>query len=61
MNVTLRTNGIDLTNALREQTDRKLLFAQDRHQSRLVEVAVFLTDVNGPRGGTRQCRPAGCG
>ena len=51
MNVTVRTNGIELTDELRERIERKLEFALDRHQSRLTEVSVFLADVNGPRGG----------
>jgi ribosome-associated translation inhibitor RaiA len=51
MNVTLRTQGVELSEELRKKLDRKLMFALDRHQHWLVEVDVFLADVNGPRGG----------
>lgn len=51
MNVTLRTQGVELNEELRKKLDRKLMFALDRHQHWLVDVDVFLADVNGPRGG----------
>lgn len=51
MIVTLRTQGVELNENLRREAGRRLTFALDRHQDRLSELIVFISDLNGPRGG----------
>lgn len=51
MRVDIKTNGIDLTNGLREHTERRLEFALDRAHHDISSVTVRLSDINGPRGG----------
>lgn len=51
MLVTLRTQGVELNADLSREVQRRLEFALDRHQHRLTEVNVFISDLNGPRGG----------
>ncbi len=51
MHVTLRTQGVELNEDQRREIGRRLMSALDRHQSRITEVKVFVSDVNGPRGG----------
>lgn len=51
MLVTLRTQGVELNEELRREAGRRLMFALDRHQDRLSELTVFISDLNGPRGG----------
>ena len=51
MRVDIRTNGLELTDALRDHTERRLAFALDRSHHHVRGVIVRLTDINGPRGG----------
>lgn len=51
MQFDIRTQGIELTTALREHVQRRMSFALARFQDRLDHVAVRLSDDNGPRGG----------
>ncbi len=51
MRIDIRTKGFTLTDALREQTERRLRFALGGLGSRLGRVGVTLADENGPRGG----------
>ncbi len=51
MKLDLHTNGLPLTDGLREFVERKLHFALGRFGQRVRHVRVRLTDVNGPRNG----------
>ena len=51
MRVDIKTSGIDLTDGLREHTERRLEFALDRAHHDINSVTVRLSDINGPRGG----------
>lgn len=51
MTVNIRSNGIEVTDALREHVERTLASSLDRFVRRLGSVSLFLADLNGPRGG----------
>ena len=51
MTINIRSNGIEVTERLREHVERTLTFALDRFAPRIENVSVFLADLNGPRGG----------
>ena len=51
MRVDIKTSGLDLTDGLREHTERRLEFALDRAHHDINSVTVRLSDINGPRGG----------
>lgn len=51
MRVDIKTNGFDLTEGLKEHTERHLKFALDRARHDVNTVTVRLSDINGPRGG----------
>lgn len=51
MHFTLRAQGVDVNEALRQEIERRLMFALDRQRPQLVQVSVFVADLNGPRGG----------
>lgn len=51
MLITLRSQGVGLTSEIRREIERRLEFALDRQRRRLSAVDVFVSDVNGPRGG----------
>lgn len=51
MNLSIRTHGIELSGELQQYVERRIGFALDRYESRLAQVAVYLDDVNGPKGG----------
>ena len=51
MKISVRTRDIRWTDELREQLDRTITFAVDRYGSWIDHVAVYLADLNGPRGG----------
>ena len=51
MKLTIRSRGIELTGAIRESIQRRLELALDTHQDAIEDVAVYLMDLNGPRGG----------
>lgn len=57
MNIHIQAQGFDLTEGIREHTRKRLQFTLgwDRHEVR--SVTVYLSDVNGPRGGNdKRCR-----
>lgn len=51
MNLEVRTEGVQITENLREHVERKLSFALGRFGDRIRNVRIRLKDVNGPRGG----------
>lgn len=51
MKVNIRSNGIDVTDALRKHAEGTLASSLDRFYRRLESVSLFLADLNGPRGG----------
>ena len=51
MKLELHAKGITMTDNLREFIERKLHYALGRFQDRVHSVKVYLTDINGPRGG----------
>lgn len=57
MHIDIQTNGFDLTDGLREHTERRLRFALSWASHDVQKIAVRLFDVNGPRGGNdKRCR-----
>lgn len=57
MNIQLRALRIDLSPTTREQVERRLYYALSRFGRLLSSVKVFLSDMNGPRGGVdKLCR-----
>lgn len=51
MQIHIQSLGFTLTEGLREQTERRLRLALGSVTGHVREVAIRLTDVNGPRGG----------
>jgi len=50
-------HGLSLDEAVRERVHRRLWFALGRLKEHVGQVSVYLTDVNGPRGGEdKRCR-----
>lgn len=47
----LHTKGVKLEPGLRDHIERRLTFALSRFGSRILKVAVYLADTNGPKGG----------
>jgi len=57
MRLSVRTLGMETTDAIRDHVERRVRFAVGRFGDRLEEVSVRLGDANGPRGGTdKTCR-----
>ena len=57
MRVDIKTSGLDLTEGLREHTERRLGFALDRAHHDVNTITVRLSDINGPRGGAdKRCQ-----
>lgn len=57
MKIDIRTQGIELTEGLREHIERCLHFGLDWAQHDVRRVVVSLSDINGPRGGNdKHCR-----
>ena len=57
MQIDIRTTNIELPEDVRSIGERRALFAFGRFASRIRNVSVVLTDVNGPRGGVdTRCR-----
>jgi len=60
MNVQMRGQGTQVSEALRTHVERCLGFALGRFGNRIDRVNVWLADVNGPRGGVdKRCRIGG--
>jgi putative sigma-54 modulation protein len=55
MEVEIRIQGIDLAEAVRTYTARRIRFALGRFTSRVGRVVIRVFDVNGTRGGVDQC------
>lgn len=51
MNLQLQTQGFDLTDAIRAYVHRQIDFNLVNFESHIVSVDVFLSDINGPKGG----------
>lgn len=51
MEIVVRTRHIGWNEELKRQVERSIEFAVDRHRSRVDRISVYLSDVNGPRGG----------
>jgi ribosome-associated translation inhibitor RaiA len=49
---TVRAVGVDVSDRLKRYLDRRLLFALGRFGQRVTAVRIWLSDVNGPKGGT---------
>ena len=57
MQIDIRTPGFALTDAIRDHVERRLRFALARASAHVRRVAVYLSDINGPRGGIeKRCR-----
>lgn len=57
MRITIQARGFDLTEGLREHTERRLRFALSWSNSDVCTINVCLSDVNKPRGGSdKRCR-----
>ncbi len=57
MRINIQALGFDLTDALREHTQRRLRFALSWASQDVRKLTVRLSDVNGPRGGSdKRCR-----
>ncbi len=51
MTINIRSNGVEVGDALREHVERTLASSLDRFLRRIDSVSLFLADLNGPRGG----------
>ncbi len=57
MKITVRTRDLDWNENLRTQVERSIEYAVDRYRGRIEGISLFLSDVNGPRGGVdKLCR-----
>jgi hypothetical protein len=57
MEISVRTRDIVWNDDLQNQVRRSIEFAVDRHRTRIDRISVYLTDVNGPRGGVdKRCQ-----
>jgi putative sigma-54 modulation protein len=57
MHINIQARGFDLTQGLREHTERRLQFALGWADHDVRNVSVRLSDVNGPRGGNdKRCQ-----
>lgn len=57
MNIDIHGRHVDISETLRVHVERRLRFALGRLSHRIVRVHVWLTDLNGPRGGIdKRCR-----
>ena len=57
MRIDIQASGLDLTEQLREHTERRLHFALSWANDEVRAIAVRLSDINGPRGGNdKRCR-----
>jgi len=51
MNINLQTQGFDMTDAISAHVYRQINFNLANFESHVVSVDVFLSDINGPKGG----------
>jgi len=57
MRVEIRGRDLEVTDALRIFTERRLRVALDRFDDRIEEIEASVADLNGPRGGIdKECR-----
>ncbi len=57
MRIIIRHHGIDLTPSVRDMIEKTMDHALDRIDHDVLSVTVFLSDVNGPKGGIdKECR-----
>lgn len=57
MNIVIRSQGLEISAALREHVERRAHFAFDWADHQLSRVSILLADLNGPRGGDdKRCR-----
>lgn len=55
MQIDVQARDFSLTQALRSHIERRLGFALSTRYDRIKRIRVYLSDVNGPRGGTDKC------
>ena len=51
MEIAIRAHHVGWNEELRQQIERSIEFAVDRHRSRIDRISVYVSDLNGPRGG----------
>ncbi|MCM8595445.1 HPF/RaiA family ribosome-associated protein [Accumulibacter sp.] len=57
MKIVIRSQGLEISAALREHVERRAHFAFDWADHQLSKVSILLADLNGPRGGDdKRCR-----
>ena len=49
--VNFHVRGIDFTDELHDAVQKLVVFAVDRYETQVAKVSVYLTDLNGPKGG----------
>jgi len=54
MQMRIQGRNIELTQAIRQHIRERVTAALDQHASRVRQVAVTVSDINGPRGGVDQ-------
>jgi putative sigma-54 modulation protein len=55
MQIDIQARNFQLTNALRNHIERRLGFALSSRDDHIQRVLVWLSDINGPRGGADKC------
>jgi len=55
MLIDIQARNYQLTDALRSHIERRLGFALSAREDHIQRVMVWLSDINGPRGGTDKC------
>ena len=57
MKLEIRRQGVEVSDEVQAHIERRLLFALGRFSPRIQRVAVYLADLNGPKGGVdKRCR-----
>lgn len=52
MEIAVRVRELGWNEKLQSEVERSIEYAVDRHRSRIDRISVYLTDLNGPRGGS---------